>query len=542
MFDAYRMWLGIRPEYQPPTHYRLLGVSLGESDPKKIDVAAKRRIAHLRKFQSGLHANIATKLMNEVARARAVLLDPKKRQEYDASLGLAALSNDEPPLDYDGLGGADLRVLAVTPRVSRESTLPEPRRAFRDPTGPDPTSTSPQIPWPVWIVGAGALVLLGMVLTLMLNRPAATPTKTVYKDLSQEPLPSMWEGKEKDKGAGPGGGAAIPPPALIPPPNPKPPITEVVVREKCGMNGHAAAVTCVALSIDGMTALSGSLDHTIRRWDVRTAAEQNNWPTVNKMNVRGLGVGAMDSCVVCCGEGGDGLAACKFAGRGLVPLRFRNAPSNLQCLAMKRDGLTVVTGSSDGVLQVWDVNSGAALMTRSADREPIWAVAASGDGRVALSAGGGKRDSDGKEKGKEYPVHLWTPASGKPTRSFLGHEGPVMGLAISPDGSKAVSASHDGTVRVWEVATGKQVQVFAGHEDWVECVAFCPPDGRRVISGGRDRMLRMWDVHTGREVARFEGHTDRVSCLAIKPDGKLLLSGSYDKTVRVWEIPISPFM
>jgi hypothetical protein len=44
-FDPYHKWLGIPSREQPPNHYRLLGISLFESDPDVIDAAANRQMA-----------------------------------------------------------------------------------------------------------------------------------------------------------------------------------------------------------------------------------------------------------------------------------------------------------------------------------------------------------------------------------------------------------------------------------------------------------------------------------------------------------------
>ncbi len=54
-FDAYRKWLGIPREEQPPNHYRLLGIGLFESDVDVISNAADRQMAHVRSFQTGRH-------------------------------------------------------------------------------------------------------------------------------------------------------------------------------------------------------------------------------------------------------------------------------------------------------------------------------------------------------------------------------------------------------------------------------------------------------------------------------------------------------
>ena len=39
-FDPYHKWLGIPPEQQPASHYRLLGIAEFESDADVIDTAA----------------------------------------------------------------------------------------------------------------------------------------------------------------------------------------------------------------------------------------------------------------------------------------------------------------------------------------------------------------------------------------------------------------------------------------------------------------------------------------------------------------------
>lgn len=85
-FDAYRKWLGIPPEEQPPNHYRLLGIGLFESDPDVIANAADRQMAHVRTFQTGKHSAVSQKLLNELAAARICLLDAKKREAYDSQL------------------------------------------------------------------------------------------------------------------------------------------------------------------------------------------------------------------------------------------------------------------------------------------------------------------------------------------------------------------------------------------------------------------------------------------------------------------------
>src|SRR5713226_1990989 len=96
MFDPYHKWLGIRKELQPPTLYQLLGISPDEKDPEVIEEAAIRQTTHVRTYQIGPHAAACTRLLNEIAQARLTLLNPAKRQAYDAGLQAASAPMEAP--------------------------------------------------------------------------------------------------------------------------------------------------------------------------------------------------------------------------------------------------------------------------------------------------------------------------------------------------------------------------------------------------------------------------------------------------------------
>jgi len=92
-FDPYHTWLGIRPEEQPPNHYRLLALQPFEDNLDTIEHAADARMAHLRTLQAGQNAEHCQRLLNEVAAAKVCLLNPQRKAEYDKQLrSLSALS------------------------------------------------------------------------------------------------------------------------------------------------------------------------------------------------------------------------------------------------------------------------------------------------------------------------------------------------------------------------------------------------------------------------------------------------------------------
>jgi len=72
-------------------------------------------------------------------------------------------------------------------------------------------------------------------------------------------------------------------------------------------------------------------------------------------------------------------------------------------------------------------------------------------------------------------------------RTYHGHDGPVLALAVSPDGRTALSGGTDMAVRLWDLEKGAQAHKFEGHVNEVSAVAFA--GGDTAVSGGWDNTL-----------------------------------------------------
>ena len=121
-------------------------------------------------------------------------------------------------------------------------------------------------------------------------------------------------------------------------------------------------------------------------------------------------------------------------------------------------------------------------------------------------------------------------------RQLEGHEGRITAVALSSDGTVAVSGSEDGTLRTWDVATGEQRQlIHASTSGGVVDVALTA-DGTVAASAGADGLARLWDVSTGSSLGQFVEFNGEATSVALSMDGQKLIIGGVDGKVRVWDL------
>jgi cytochrome c len=115
-----------------------------------------------------------------------------------------------------------------------------------------------------------------------------------------------------------------------------------------------------------------------------------------------------------------------------------------------------------------------------------------------------------------------------------GHGGPVRALAVSPDGTQAISGSFDTSAIRWSLPRNAAEQVLRFHDGAVNAVAFLA-DGR-VVTSGEDARIAIWTPGAVQPATVLVGHTAPVVALAVSPEGKMLASASWDHTARLWPL------
>ncbi|KAM0720132.1 hypothetical protein Q7P37_004268 [Cladosporium fusiforme] len=195
---------------------------------------------------------------------------------------------------------------------------------------------------------------------------------------------------------------------------------------------------------------------------------------------------------------------------------------HITAVAVSRDGKTVVSGSEDETMRVWDLTLGEEKQTLEARGYCITSVALSQDGEIVVSGS------------KDNTVRVWNLARGEEIRRFEGHSHCVTAVAISQDSKTLVSGSEDHTLRVWDLATGEQKHKLEGHQHHVTSVALSQDNS--AVSGSWDNTIRVWDLGSGKERQKLEGHDGFVTAVAFSKEGRMVASGSRDQTVRLWDL------
>ena len=318
-------------------------------------------------------------------------------------------------------------------------------------------------------------------------------------------------------------------------------------------SGHPSGVQEAVFTPDGRKILAASgffvdfqNEFSLILWNVNNGEMLHNFPVENDHYA--LAISPDGNSAISGSNFGDiyrwDLESLELTGT------LRGHDGMVRSLAYTSDGRRIISIDSNGMLIMWEAGTGEILMQArvheaggegwSVSRTPMVQVALGPKNRLAVTSA------------EDRALVIWDLSDPAELHRLVGHQAPVAGVALTPDGKYALTGSgnldlggvgpaEDNSVRLWDVESGELLQVLEGHTSTVFMVD-TTPDGRKGLSGALDGTMRWWDLENGVEVQRFEAHSGGVFAIAISPDEKYALSGSMssstfpDDGIRLWDL------
>lgn len=197
---------------------------------------------------------------------------------------------------------------------------------------------------------------------------------------------------------------------------------------------------------------------------------------------------------------------------------------SVKCLCVTPDGRLALSGGTDKMLRVWDLNAGVCLRTIDGGTDEVTGVGVTADGRRAVSGG------------RDALLRVWDLGTGACLRIMEGHTSGITSVSLTPDGRRAVSGSMlDASLRAWDLQTGTCLHALPGGA--VQGVGITP-DGRRAVSASMEYRLRVWDLEAGACLRTFLCGSFG-TCVGVTMDGTRAVSMSTQQfwmSLGVWDL------
>ncbi|KAI8903095.1 WD40-repeat-containing domain protein [Gorgonomyces haynaldii] len=209
---------------------------------------------------------------------------------------------------------------------------------------------------------------------------------------------------------------------------------------------------------------------------------------------------------------------------------FMNTNDAVTSLRASENGEAVACAMADSLVKLWTIKGrpGQPLeespsKTLIGHSGPVYGMDFTVDNQFLLTSS------------QDKTVRLWSMESKTNLVCYRGHNYPVFDVQWARQGYYFATASYDKTSRLYSTDHIFPLRLFVGHLSDVSCVKF-HPNCNYLATGSSDHTCRLWDVQSGKSVRIFAKHNGPVTAIAMSPDGRQMASAGTDNTVKLWDL------
>ncbi|KAL0224274.1 hypothetical protein P9112_003664 [Eukaryota sp. TZLM1-RC] len=196
------------------------------------------------------------------------------------------------------------------------------------------------------------------------------------------------------------------------------------------------------------------------------------------------------------------------------------------CTAYSNDGRLVATGNNDGMVRVFNPETGTCWGSFRAHNCPVNSIDFSGQGSnlvVVTSSSDGTIKAHDVIKRKCFRVMTCNSTNlGKLTVDSMGD-------------LIAVVSNDEFLINVFQLRTGKVLESLAGHESSITGLDFSSSKGL-LASCSLDKTVRVFDLYARDRSSEVLNHQSECVTVAFSPNSKYLAVSCLDGTVVVWNV------
>jgi len=286
------------------------------------------------------------------------------------------------------------------------------------------------------------------------------------------------------------------------------------------LKGHQDWVSALAMSADGQFLASGSLDKTVKLWNLETGEtrytlkdhQQGVLCLTLSPNGQWLASGGFDQTIKVWNlETGE------------LCHTLKGHSGSVRSLVIMPDNQTLISGSFDQTIKLWQLEQGKFVQDLVKEAGRLSALALSPEGKTLVSGGG-----DGI-------IDLWHFQPFDLAFSLTDNLSSINSLALSPDGRRLAAACTDGTLKVWQLDSAKQIERWQCPSAPATSIIFSD-NGQSAIAAHADGTIKIWWLGIDDPLLVLDNNeASSVVSVALSPEGQWLAGGNRDGTVKLWQ-------